>query len=73
MSTRTVKLQECDNPKCDFAQVVDDEPATGFHFGNDAHAAGFYILAGGGPIPSFYAHTRKCILPAFDAAMERDS
>jgi len=52
----------CDNPECGYMEVYSkDEPATGYHFGK-----GYWALAGGGPIPAFYAHRKECILPALE-------
>lgn len=71
-----VILAECDNPECDFEEVInpDDEMATGYTFGSGKALqgpAGVWVLGGGGPIPPFYAHREECILPAFKAVMAR--
>lgn len=66
MAKKRVEYEYCDNPECDFREEIDsDTPgATGFHFGR-----GFYVLAGGGPIPPFYAHSAECIVPAMEAVL----
>ena len=78
MSREKVTLESCDNPDCDYEQIIGDdgEPAAGYHFGtgkNFSGPAGIWVLAGGGPIPAFYAHTEKCIVPALNFVMERDN
>jgi hypothetical protein len=62
-----VVLEQCDNPSCRHEAIVDDsgEGGDGFHFGK-----GYWVNGGGGSIPAIYAHSRECILPAFDAAMK---
>ena len=60
-------VEFCDNPGCGYSEVVgaDKEGAMGYHFGK-----GWYVLAGGGPIPAFYAHQESCIVPALKHVME---
>lgn len=67
MSKRRAQVEDCDNPNCDYSEVVDDvfEPQ-GYHFGR-GYWAGDH---GGGPIPKFYAHSEECILPALKAVIE---
>lgn len=62
-----IELEGCDNPNCDYEEEVnrDDPAATGYHF-----MRGYYVLAGGGPIPPFYAHSEDCIVPAMRAVMD---
>lgn len=62
-------VEVCDNPECDYEQILDDsgEGATGYHFGK-----GYWVLAGGGPIPAFYAHESLCIVPAMQYVMDED-
>ncbi len=63
MAKRRVEYEFCDNPACDYKEEIDSDNAgaTGFHFGR-----GYYVLAGGGPIPPFYAHSAECIVPAME-------
>lgn len=68
MTRRRETVEYCDNPKCDYSEIVTpDEPATGFHFGK-----GFWILGGGGPIPAVYAHSEECILPAIQFKIKEE-
>lgn len=58
----------CDNPACDYREEhTKDEPANGYHF-----EKGYWVFAGGGPMPKFYAHQWACILPALDARMKEE-
>jgi len=67
MAKSKVTMERCDNPACDYQEVVTkDEPAVGYHFGR-----GYWVLGGGGPIEPFYAHDDQCVLPALLAVMER--
>lgn len=59
-------VERCDNPDCDYEQIIADEGAVGYHFGK-----GFWVQAGGGPIPAFYAHQEACIVPAMHAVIEK--
>ena len=67
MRTKEI-LERCDNPACGYEEILagKGEVASGFHFGK-----GQWSLGGGGPIPAFYAHEEKCIVPAFRAVMDR--
>jgi hypothetical protein len=74
MARERVIAESCDNPQCDYEQIIDGsgEPASGYHFGsgkNFTGVAGIWVLAGGGPIPAFYAHTEECIVPALRFVM----
>jgi len=70
MAVRKAKIEQCDNPDCDYEEVVGDDGkmTMGYHFGK-----GYYVLAGGGPIPAFYAHRKECIIPALDAVIAWNS
>lgn len=68
MARERVTEESCDNPACNYAEVIgaDRESATGYHFGK-----GYWILGGGGPIPAFYAHQQECIVPAMEHMIEK--
>lgn len=62
-------VEYCDNPSCNYSEVVGNEKgdgAEGYHFGK-----GWWVFAGGGPIPAFYACKQECIVPALDAVIKR--
>ena len=68
MSKAKMTAEFCDNPICGYSEMIGNERsdgATGYHFGR-----GWYLLAGEGPIPTFYAHQEACILPALKAVMD---
>ena len=74
MARERVIAELCDNPECDYEQIIDPsgEPASGYHFGSGKNltgVAGVWILGGGGPIPAFYAHREECIVPALRFVM----
>jgi hypothetical protein len=67
MSFRKTTMIACDNPDCENEYEYDKEdPAPGYHLGK-----GFWVQAGGGPIPATYACCASCLAPAIDANIER--
>jgi hypothetical protein len=62
MSRERVTVMSCDNPACNERyEHSKDEPAPGYHLGK-----GYWVLAGGGPIPATYACSADCISAAVD-------
>jgi hypothetical protein len=67
MAIEKVTMMVCDNPSCgEYFRHSKEEPAPGYHLGK-----GYWVWGGGGPIPSVYAHSSECIVPAIEAAIER--
>ena len=68
MSTRKATLIECDSPSCDTEyEHTKSEPAPGYHLGR-----GYWVFAGGGPIPATYACSADCIQAAVDHNINLD-
>lgn len=62
MALVKVMMMQCDNPNCgERFEHSKEDPAPGYHLGK-----GFYVLAGGGPIPSIFACHLECIAPAVE-------
>lgn len=68
MAKERATVEHCDNPACDYWELVwPGEVTSGYHLGKGVWAN----AGGGGPIPKVYAHSKECIAPAVDAAIER--
>lgn len=62
MAKRKAVMEVCDNPDCrNEFESSKEYPAAGLHF-----KGGFWVSAGGGPIPSFYACSDECVVPAMN-------
>lgn len=56
MSIRKTTMIECDNPRCSSEyEHTKEDPAPGYHL------KGYWVLAGGGPIPATYACSQPCV------------
>lgn len=67
MGKRSVPAMVCDNPDCGKTTITSpEEPALGYYLGKGM----YHLGGGGGPLPSLYACSEKCIVPAIREAIK---
>jgi len=65
MAQRRATVQSCDNPECDYEEVV--VPGETPPFGYYLTKGQYHTSSGGGPLPKVYACCIDCLVPALSA------